>query len=70
MKKKSIQKLALNKASVSKLTTKALTGGTGQSDIVCESRDYCDTIDFTRCFFELNCQLYPFPTDQFSDILC
>lgn len=64
MKKKSIQKLSLNKASVSKLNANAVKGGTGLSVIVCESQDFCETIDFTRCRFENRCQIYPYPTDQ------
>ncbi|WP_046758094.1 hypothetical protein [Kordia jejudonensis] len=65
MKKKSIQKLSLNKASVSKLNAHAVKGGnTSLSDIVCESRDFCETIDYTRCRFENRCQIYQFPTDQ------
>ena len=64
MKKKSIQKLTLKKASISNLTADALSGGTENSNVVCESRDYCFTIDFTRCLGELLCQIYPLPTDD------
>ena len=64
MKKKSISKLQLNKASVSHLSKEAIKGGTGDSKIVCQSRDFCETVDFTRCFGELLCQIYPFPTNQ------
>ncbi|EDP98082.1 hypothetical protein KAOT1_12732 [Kordia algicida OT-1] len=64
MKKKSIQKLSLKKASVSKLNANAVKGGTGLSQVVCESQDFCVTIDYTRCRGEYNCQIYPYPTDQ------
>lgn len=63
MKKKSIQKLSLKKASVSQLNAKAITGG-NLSEVVCESQDFCITIDYTRCRGEYQCQLYPYPTDQ------
>ncbi|WP_298418559.1 hypothetical protein [uncultured Kordia sp.] len=64
MKKKSIQKLSLNKASISTLNANAVKGGTGLSQVVCESRDFCETIDYTRCRGEYNCQLYQFTTTQ------
>jgi hypothetical protein len=64
MKKKSIQKLALNKASISTLNANSLTGGTGLSQVVCESQDFCITIDLTQCRGEYNCQLYQFTTTQ------
>ncbi len=65
MKKKSITKLSLHKASISTLNTKALVGGnTTLSQIVCESQDFCITIDYTRCRGEYNCNIYPYPTDQ------
>lgn len=65
MKKKSIQKLNLKKASISTLNAAALVAGNGTlSQIVCQSRDFCETIDFTRCRGELRCQIYPYPTDQ------
>lgn len=66
MKKKSIQKLSLKKASISKLTAQALSGGTGWSDIICQSVDICETIDYTRCRGERQCQIYQVPTDQGS----
>jgi hypothetical protein len=66
MKKKSIQKLSLKKASVSKLNANTLTGGTGWSDIICQSVDICVTIDYTRCRGEGGCQIYQVPTDQGS----
>jgi hypothetical protein len=65
MKKKSIQKLNLNKASISTLNANALKAGNNTlSQIVCESQDFCITIDYTRCRGEYNCQLYQFTTTQ------
>lgn len=65
MKKKSIHKLKLNKASISTLNAAALTGGNATlSVIVCETIDFCETRDYTRCRGERNCQIYPYPTDQ------
>jgi len=64
MKKKSIIKLNLKKASISALNANAVKGGTGLSVVVCESQDFCETIDYTRCRFEYNCQIYPYQTDQ------
>lgn len=65
MRKKSIQKLSLRKASISTLNATALKAGNGTlSQIVCQSRDFCETIDYTRCKGELYCQLYPHPIDQ------
>ncbi|WP_298513770.1 class I lanthipeptide [uncultured Kordia sp.] len=65
MKKKSITKLSLKKASISTLNAKALHGGNNTlSIIVCESQDFCETIDYTACRGEYYCQIYPYPTDQ------
>lgn len=64
MKKKSIQKLSLHKASISKLNAGVIKGGTGLSVIVCQSRDFCVTVDYTACRGERNCQIYQTPTDQ------
>ncbi len=58
MKKKSIHKLKLNKASISTLNANALTGGTIGGTLFCQSVNICETRDFTRCYGELNCQLY------------
>lgn len=58
MKKKSIQKLKLKKPSVSALNAEALTGGTVGGTLFCQSVNICETRDFTRCFGELNCQIY------------
>ncbi|EDP98079.1 hypothetical protein U8527_18940 [Kordia algicida OT-1] len=59
MKKKSIKKLALLKASISKLNTNALSGGTAQSaNEFCISINICETIDYTACNGVFGCQLY------------
>ncbi|MEM6719724.1 MAG: hypothetical protein AAF611_10435 [Bacteroidota bacterium] len=57
MKKKSIQKLKLQKASISNLQ-KAITGGTIAPTLFCQSVNICETRDFTRCFNEIVCQFY------------
>ncbi|WP_298513774.1 class I lanthipeptide [uncultured Kordia sp.] len=59
MKKKSIKKLKLHKASISTLNANALSGGTDQSGyLFCESVNICETIDYTACNGEFGCQLY------------
>ncbi|WP_298418555.1 hypothetical protein [uncultured Kordia sp.] len=58
MKKKSLKKLKLKKASISTLNAGALTGGTIGGTLFCQSVNICETIDFTRCNGELYCQLY------------
>lgn len=58
MKKKSIKKLKLKKASVSTLNANALTGGTIGGTLFCQSVNICETIDYSRCNGELYCQLY------------
>ncbi|MGH1388379.1 class I lanthipeptide [Kordia sp.] len=58
MKKKSIKKLTLKKASISTLNAEALTGGTIGGTLFCQSVNICETIDFTRCNGELLCQIY------------
>ncbi|EDP98080.1 hypothetical protein U8527_18945 [Kordia algicida OT-1] len=58
MKKKSIKKLKLQKASISILNTEVLKGGTIGGTLFCQSVNICETRDFTRCFGELNCQIY------------
>jgi len=63
MKKKSIQKLSLNKKAVSKLNTDAISGGNGTGTFFCESNGFCETIDYTRCLGEYDCQIYPFPVN-------
>lgn len=58
MKKKSVKKLKLKKASISTLNANALTGGTIGGTLFCQSVNVCETIDFTRCNGELYCKLY------------
>lgn len=61
MKKKSIQKLTLNKASISTLNANSLTGGFfTNSENVCESRELCNTRDYTRCVNRYNCGLFQY----------
>jgi len=45
MKKRSIQKLSLNKNAVSTLTANALSGGTLGNSQFCISVNFCETID-------------------------
>ncbi|WP_420572020.1 class I lanthipeptide [Kordia sp.] len=59
MKKKSIKKLQLYKASISTLNANALSGGTAQSAYdFCETINICETRDYTACNGEFGCQLY------------
>ncbi|MEM6684507.1 MAG: hypothetical protein AAF617_01830 [Bacteroidota bacterium] len=58
MKKKSIKKLKLKKASISTLNAEALTGGTFGGTLFCQSVNICETIDYSRCEGEIACQLY------------
>lgn len=58
MKKKSIQKLKLKKASVSALNIHTITGGDYDDDIFIQSVNICETIDYSRCYGELECQIY------------
>lgn len=59
MKKKSIKKLTLCKASISTLQANAIAGGTGQSAYqFCESINICETRDYSACNGEFGCQLY------------
>lgn len=64
MKKKSISKLKLKKSSISALNADAVSGGNYTGTLFCPSNAFCETIDFTRCRGELNCQIYKVPTDQ------
>ena len=64
MKKKSIQKLTLNKASISTLNAHSLKGGTIGGTLFCQSVNICETIDYSACRGERNCQIYQIPTDQ------
>ena len=58
MKKKSIKKLNLTKASISTLNAQSITGGFGDSVNFCESVNICQTVDVTRCYGNLNCGLF------------
>lgn len=59
MKKKLIQKLKLRKSSVSTLNANAVKGGFGDSFYICESENnFCQTINATRCYGNLNCGLF------------
>ena len=61
MKKKSIEKLRLKKAAISALNSNHLYGGdenTTQGTVFCQSVNVCETIDYTRCYGELQCQFY------------
>jgi len=60
MKKKSIQKLSLNKNAVSTLTVNVLSGGTGNTQFYF-SINFCETIDYTACNGEFICQIYTEP---------
>lgn len=57
MKKKSIKRLKLQKASISNLQKK-ITGGTVGATLFCQSVNICETIDYSRCNGELECRLY------------
>ena len=65
MKKKSLKKLEINKTAISTLTANGLKGGT-ESNLFCYSVDLCETIDYTRCRGEYQCQIYQTPTDEGS----
>lgn len=57
MKKKSIKKLELQKASISNLQ-KEIMGGTVGPTLFCQSVNICETRDYTRCNGELMCRIY------------
>ena len=61
MRKRSIQKLKLNKIAVSTLTANALSGGTLANTLFCFSVNFCETIDYTACNGEYICQIYDSP---------
>ncbi|WP_046758093.1 class I lanthipeptide [Kordia jejudonensis] len=61
MKKRSIQKLKLNKKAVSSLTANALAGGTLVPTQICLSFNFCETLDYTACNGEFFCQIYDSP---------
>ncbi|MCH2192795.1 hypothetical protein [Kordia sp.] len=60
MKKRSIKKLKLKKASISTLDANALQGGNDpwQSVYLCESDNWCQTLDYTRCYGNWNCGIF------------
>jgi hypothetical protein len=59
MKKKSIKKLKLKKDSISDLNANSVKGGFGDSFYICESvNNFCQTINVTRCYGNLNCGLF------------
>ncbi|WP_046743765.1 hypothetical protein [Kordia zhangzhouensis] len=66
MKKRTLKKLRLKKSAIAKFSTKALTGGNGQSDfdVYCISVNFCETKDFSRCFGEAECQIYQPHTER------
>lgn len=61
MKKRSIQKLKLNKSAVSTLTANALSGGLDTNTLFCLSINFCETLDYTACNGEFFCQIYDSP---------
>lgn len=63
MKKRSIHKLKLRKSSISKLNENELTGGNYTNTLLCET-DFCETIDYSRCKGEYQCQIYPYPVNR------
>lgn len=61
MKKKSIQKLSLNKNAVSTLTANILSGGFADTQF-CFSVNFCETIHYTACVIAGGlCEIYPEP---------
>lgn len=58
MKKKSIAKLKLNRASVSNLNANAVKGGFGDSVYICKSVNWCETRDYTRCYGNRVCGIF------------
>ncbi len=64
MKKKSIKQLKLKKSSISTLNAYRMKGGLGDSFYICESvNNFCETINVTRCYGNLNCGLFDPRTD-------
>lgn len=61
MKKKSIQKLSLNKKAVSTLTANIVSGGTLGNTQFCLSFNFCETVDYTACNGEYYYQIYQDP---------
>lgn len=60
MKKKSIKKLSLKKAAVANFDPDNLRGGNDpwQSVYLCESVNWCETLDYTACDGGYNCEIY------------
>ncbi|WP_046743766.1 hypothetical protein [Kordia zhangzhouensis] len=58
MKKKSLKKLKINKASISALDATNVKGGFGDSVYICDSVQLCETIHVTRCYGNYNCGLF------------
>ncbi|AXG68070.1 hypothetical protein KORDIASMS9_00259 [Kordia sp. SMS9] len=60
MKKKSIKKLSLKKAPVSNLSATNLKGGNDpwQSVYLCESDNWCLTVDYSMCYGNRNCGIF------------
>ena len=66
MKKKSIKKLKLQKASISTLNMSVVKGGNDQNSVFpclsvnfsCFSVNYCETINYTRCYGANECLFY------------
>ena len=58
MKKKSLKKLKINKASISSLVVNKVKGGAGDSEYICESVNWCQTIDYTACDGGYNCGIF------------
>jgi hypothetical protein len=65
MKKKSIKKLALKKAAISTLNTSVVKGGNDQNSVFpCLSVNFCETLDYTRCYAgQLVCAIYTGPSE-------
>ncbi|AXG68068.1 hypothetical protein KORDIASMS9_00257 [Kordia sp. SMS9] len=64
MKKKSIKQLKLKKSSISTLNGNAISGGNDTGTLFCPSNNFCETIDYSACRGEYQCQIYKIPTDQ------
>ncbi|EDP98083.1 hypothetical protein U8527_18960 [Kordia algicida OT-1] len=61
MKKRSIKKLALKKSAISTLNANSAKGGTNepwQSVYICESVNWCQTLDYTACDGGWNCGIF------------
>lgn len=58
MKKKSIKKLALKKDAISTLNANSIQGGTWQSVYLCESDNWCLTVDYSMCYGNRNCGIF------------